>query len=580
MLLATNCRCDQNEQPYTPFGRATATLTPAVPAPSSTAAPALTFTRAPASIVDPPARESEVSGRRLRAPEGFAFSRVLSFGRTGSPQDALAWLVPGQSSMGEPPGELYAFPAEGAPRKLSTFPGFVPTLAGCQHEVSLTRTGHQSATLDVRAHCPDAKLPARTPTRAVLVVVPERHPAALYELRLAEGAADESFDVSIESTDADSDGHDDVTATFSLFRRNEQEAVEARMVWLSRAAGVGRDASTTANSFAEQAGLELVRASGPTTSERVTERVQNLRRLMAHLCGELSSPRVSDEDGRPLDCGDLSRTKDTLAQAEVEALLTRGLTGEALLAARIADWYGPLSAGALEKQRAKLDRSIPEVRVAVKRVAAEARDPGPSGTFSPLAFASDGSLLVQTTAGVVRAHDDELASADAEVDPWPLVGTGPHGERFFGLSLPCEKPLIEIHAQTRESGIETLLQGRWLAPRPSSCSDRRNLVVPEVRVVRWDERGLGVLFGSVFWGSEQALLAPALGSPVSANGEHWVGATTDGLFIQHPTASERWTAEGLDDARLCVIANDGRRVACVAGRTVLLLERGERPPLE
>jgi hypothetical protein len=536
------------------------------------------FAREAATVVEPARPRAELAGLTVQAPDGFNVSQVLPFRRQGARvTSALAWLVPAKTDAAKPPGELYSFSADAAPRRLLTFPAFVPTLAGCQHRVQLTRTGHDSATLDVQADCPDAGLPDRTPTRAVLVVAPDREPALLHELRLAQGVAGETFDVAVDSKDVDQDGHDDVTATFSLSRQQPDQAVAANVVWLSRAAGVGRDDTWPAKSFTDIASLEAVRSTGRNTSEDVPERVQNARRLMADLCAELASPRVSDDKGRNIDCGDLQRTRDLLAEAEVKALLTRQLDGEALLAEETADWYGELSDAALTKLRNELESAIRAVAVTATKLDARPRDPGPSGTFSPLAFAADGALLVQTSDGVYKLAGHELENADEEVDPWPLVGTGPHSERWLGLSLPCEKPFVEIQGQSASGAFETLLEGRWLAPRPSQCSGRHDLDPPPVRVVRWDSRGLGVLFGSAFWGSQEALSAPALGSPVSANGKNWVTPTHLGLFVQHETSSERWTFEREGDVSQCVIADDGDHAACVQGGAALLLERPAQP---
>jgi hypothetical protein len=490
--------------------------------------------------------------------------------------EALAWTTPAASDPSKPKGALLLFRKDAAPRQLIGFPAFVPTLAGCQHQVELTRTGRESVTLDVVADCPEAGLADRTPTRSILVIAPERDPVLIHALRLSAGAATERFAAVIDSQDLDSDGHDDVTATFSLERAHPEEAVEAKVVWLNRAAGVGRDETWPNESFADIGSIEVVRASGRNTSERVAGRVQNTRRLMAHLCAELASPRVSDDKGREIDCGDLQRSRDRLLEAEVKALLTRDLNGEALLAEQIASWYGPVSDAARQKVRAALQAAVPAAAAMAKRLEVRPRDPGPQGTFGPLAFAADDTLLVQTVDGLYRMRDGIAESAEEEVDPWPMVATGPHAQQWLGLALPCEKPFIELQARGADGSFQTLLTGRWLAPRPSSCSREPEQRRPDLRIVRWDARGLGVLLGGVFWGSEEALLAPALGSPVSPNGKHWVAPTSLGLFVQHEAASERWVAEGLENAVQCVIANDGQRVACVQQKTAWLLEKKER----
>lgn len=165
-LLSAGCRCEQNEQPYTPFGRATATITESsAPSGSSTGAPPVaTFARESARAVEPPERRVELDGLVLEAAEGQLLARVLPFRRDGTRLGtALGWAIPAEAGTDRSPGELLLFASEAPPRKLLGFPAFVPTLAGCQHRVELVRTGDGSATLDVRADCPGAGLPDRTP---------------------------------------------------------------------------------------------------------------------------------------------------------------------------------------------------------------------------------------------------------------------------------------------------------------------------------------------------------------------------------------------------------------------------------
>jgi hypothetical protein len=116
----------------------------------------------------------------------------------------------------------------------------------------------------------------------------------------------------------------------------------------------------------------------------------------------------------------------------------------------------------------------------------------------------------------------------------------------------------------------SLLQGRWLAPRPSVCNGA-SATLPEVRPVRWDATGIGVLFGSAWLGSDRSLDAPWLGSPVSANGQHWVAATSLGLFVQHETSTELWSTKGPSELRRCVVDNRGERAACVSDSRVVVL---------
>lgn len=529
-------------------------------------------TQEQSNALSPPVARTVVEGVEVVAPEGTLVAHVLSF---VPKESALAWLVPASQATARtlPAGALTFFQTGRAPRQLSVQPSFVPSFAGCKADAKITRSGPASVTLDVVARCEDVALPERAPTRSLQVVMPERTEPVLQTLRLAPANEGETLEVTVSSVDQDSDGHDDVRVSFSMKREGRAEPVEAVFVWLNRAAGVAREPAEPASSFAEVGSVEAVRAKGKNTQSDVAARVETARRLMAYLCAESGNPRLSDAEGRGVECGELSLARDRLAMAEVEAHLKGGRPGDAVLAFELLHWYGGVSAATRSKLSERIGADVPFRSVGVTRVDARARDPGPSAALGPLAFAADHSLLIQTVDGVQRWRDGALMDASEEVDPWRLVVEGPGGLAWLGANLPCEKPLVEVQARAKDGAFVTLLQGRWLAPRPSVCNGA-TLDVPEVRPVRWDATGVGVLFGSAWLGSDRALQAPWLGSPVSANGQHWVAPTSLGLYLQHETSSELWRASD-DKLQSCVIDNGGRQVACLRGKEVVLLRRNE-----
>jgi hypothetical protein len=568
--VVSSCRCEQSERPYTPFGVATeraASNAESASSASPTASAAETPERS--TPLTPPVARLEVDGVEVAAPEGSLVAHTLSYAPARS---ALAWLVPASKAgaQARAAGTLVLFERELPPKTVATLPAFVPTFDGCEHDVALRRTGPSSVTVDVNALCSDIALPARAPSRSIQVVLPERSEPVLLTLRLAPPTSDEILGVDVSSVDVDADGHDDIAATFSLQLDESDEPATAKLVWLSRAAGVARESAEPRKSFAELGSLETVRSKGKSTSLGVARRVQAARRLQGYLCSESGNPRLSDAEGRGVECGDLGVARDRFALAEVEAALTRGQVGEAILAVDLLPWYGGVTEATLKKLRERVETDAPSREALAVKLAVSPRDPGPAAALGPVAFAVDGSLLIQTVGGVQRFRAGELRDASEEVDPWRLVVEGPAAQTWLGATLPCEKPLVELQGRTKDGSFVTLLEGRWLAPRPSVCNGAK-VATPEVRPVRWDSSGLGVLFGSAWLGSDQALEAPWLGSPVSANGRHWVAPTSLGLFLQHETSAELWQTQGFERLERCVVDNAGAQVACLTDGAVVLL---------
>ena len=162
----------------------------------------------------------------------------------------------------------------------------------------------------------------------------------------------------------------------------------------------------------------------------------------------------------------------------------------------------------------------------------------------------------------MRFEEGAWVAANEEIDPWPLVPKGPRGEVPVGLMLPCERPLLEVNARSESGKFFTAATGRWLSPRPGVCAGNSHTWLPELRPVRYGPRGFSGLVGSAWLGPESALEAPMMGSPVSANGKHWVARSTRGLFVQHETEAELWKIDE-PSVEKCVIDDAGSKVACV-----------------
>ncbi|HEY1536780.1 MAG TPA: hypothetical protein VGF76_22315, partial [Polyangiaceae bacterium] len=245
---AAACNGCGSEKPYTPFGVASslpsAELAPSI-APEVAVAPAAAagFASRKAELVPGALSAWQGPGLDLQAPDARRFAQVLPGDFDGDQKpDAVAWLVPAPHEKNAPPGELWYFPNGAAPRKLCALPGFVPSGPDCTLSPTLTQTGSHSATLDVSATC-KASLIARAPTRAIVVVSPSVEPAVLLTLRAASAAPNETLDFSVDSSDQDQDGRDDVRLTLSVAALGSPEPASADLAWLDRAAGASRSAS-------------------------------------------------------------------------------------------------------------------------------------------------------------------------------------------------------------------------------------------------------------------------------------------------------------------------------------------------
>ena len=304
-----------------------------------------------------------------------------------------------------------------------------------------------------------------------------------------------------------------------------------------------------------------------------------MRRLMATMCAEGSTPRVFDAEGSPLRCGDLSAVIDTLARADVLArLAAKDALGAVSVLAR-SDWYFKKLSSDAEKSISKeLGKRLLAITPTASALGARPKaSKGPH--FSPLWFESDGSLLVVTDAGVVRVSRDgtsEVAlDADAGTPAWPLDVVDPAGRRLSGSLCSCDSSEVQLGISDAAGGIQPGLPTRLLAPRPGGCKGRFNC--PDPTPISASQDGFSVLIAGAL--VEPKKLGPALPSPGSArspDGKWLVAATPLGLVVSGQ-AQELWKLpEAPVDARRaqdCVVASDRAAVACVVDGKAVLLKR-------
>jgi len=567
--------CDgcQKEKPYTPFG-----VTSALPPPEDSAS----VPPAPSAKVEPgkftAALVAPAGSRKLRmgeltldAPARYVFDRAVVLGE-GPTLQAVAWVKADGDARDIVPGMLMAYAPGGQARPLMNMPSFVPIAPGCVHATRLVQTGQASVLVDTVATCP-AGLMARVPVQAVSIVAPASEKPEILTLRVAAPAPGELLSVDEDSSDRDGDGREDIKLVFTLTGPDGAKA-SATLAYLDRAAGVSRDAAEPKASLTLAAKAILAKA-GPTASAEVDA----MRRLLATLCAEAATPRVFDAEGSPIRCNDLGSVIDSLARAEVlSRLAAKDALGAISVLAR-SDWYlKKLSVDAEKAISKELTKRLLAVTPSATALTARPKTvKGPH--WSPLWFEQDGSLLVLTEAGVVRASRD--GSSEAAVDPdggtpaWPLDVTDASGRRLTGSLCACDASEVQLALTDAGGTPQAALPTRLLSPRPGGCKGR--FVCPDPLPIATSPEGFSVLLGGVL--SEPKKMGKALPSPGSARSPDgsWLVATTPLGLVVTGQAQELWKLpEAPVDARHaqdCVVANDRAAVACVADGKVVLLKR-------
>lgn len=573
-LSACNC---EKERPYTPFtlGSSSASSEPGKPAASSAEADVVTeLVRRTAVLAPRDARVWTLEGMRVAAPDRRVLDRGIAADFDGDAQaDILAWTVPAdETDLTALKGELW-FYSKDPPRRVSAIPPYVPAGTGCTLTTELVQSGPRTVTVDVSSRCETALLP-RSPVRGITVVAPAEKRSEILSLRIAEPAPTEQMALAVDSLDRDGDGRDDVRVQVTLISEGSQREATAPLLWLDRASGPARVPNEPSQSLIDLGSVEVVRAQGPNTALQVPERVGNARRLYAALCSESGTPRIFEADGAPLSCSGVDRALEWYATAELRAAVTRNDLVAAFGVLTRDGWY---HTALPPKSRAKLEAELlakVTVRPSEERIVEPLpRARGTLPRWSPLTFEPQGTLLVQTLSTLERVDLDGtvLGSVDEEVDPWPSVVSDPNGNRWSGISLPCDRPEVLL-LRTAQSGapLPPYPIG-LLSPRPGNCGrDRAPPVEMPIPIESTPDRQVGLFAGHLFGGAPTSGSRPQPGSPRSPDGKLLVVVTPLGLLVtgrQPELWKPRGSAQPLMD---CVVADKARAVACVrSGRAVL-----------
>jgi hypothetical protein len=578
--LASGCKGCREEKPYTPFG-VTSALPSAEPAPSTSsektgAEGGSAFGPAIKKALFAPenAQRWSVEGRELESPSGRVFEQaIVADFNADEKREVAAWTLPAKDAKEGSGGELWLYPSQGAPKKLSDFPGFLPTGANCTPVSALAQSAPRTLSVDVRVAC-TTQLVGHAPTRAVMVIDPFSERAPRFGLRAADAAPGETLALDLISRDEDGDGRDDYRLSAGLSSSGKPAEVSASVVFLDRAAGVSRDPREPAKSLLELLKKDTGRSQKKKTAELALAHVDAARRLLGALCAEGATPRVFDWSGNPLRCGGLADVVDRLGAIEISAALALGDLAGALAALSRDGWYFGAMRPALREQLVKdIEKKLSTVPAS--RITLGVRPkPGKSPGFSPLTFEPGGALLVQGESGLYRLAPDgareEPVAGDAGVPAsnWPLDVTTSAGARWIGVAYSCDRS--EASLLFSGGSGEPQMTG-LLAPRPGVCGG-----------AHFDE-GFVPTPASVA-DHVEALIGGALVGPKNPNVPSGAARSRDGARLAVPTPlglwiqaekSELWKIDSWNLAGTsgCVVDSAGRRAACVrAGKAELYLK--------
>jgi hypothetical protein len=577
-LLASGCKGCREEKPYTPFG-VTSALPTAEPAPSSSnerksseggagGGPAIKK----ALFAPDNAQRWTVEGRELESPSGRVFEQaIVADFNADQKREIAAWTLPAKDSKDASGGELWLYPNEGAPKKLSDFPGFLPTGANCTPVSALAQSAPRTLSVDVRVAC-TTRLVGHAPTRALMVIDPFSDHAPRFGLRAADAAPGETLALDLISRDEDGDGRDDYRLSAGLSTSGKPAEISASVVFLDRAAGVSRDPREPTKSLLELLKKDTGRAQKKKTAELALAHVDAARRLLSALCAEGATPRVFDWSGNPLRCGGLADVVDRLGAIEISAALALEDFSAALAALSRDGWYFGAMRATLREQLSKdIEKkltTVPASRVALGVRPKAAKSP----SYSPLSFEAGGALLIQGESGLYRlapdsAREEPVATDAASPQAWPLEVITGTSARWIGVAYSCDRSEASF---LLAGGSGEPQMTNLLAPRPGVCGGARF------------EEGFVPTPASV-GDHVEALLGGALVGPKSPNVPPGAARSRDGTRLAVPTPlglwiqaekSELWKIDSwnLGSTSGCVVDSTGRRAACVrAGKAELYL---------
>jgi hypothetical protein len=541
------------------------------------------------------------------APTGRTFTVGLAADLDEDGQrDLLAWA---RAPDGR--GELW-FASGARPDAGRTVAALPAELAarGCSSAATIARVGPHTAALDFALACvrPERGRPirwiailhtGRDAAPAAPAMAPpmppqpdEAIPELRLELRLAAPPGDEVIVVTVDGSDRDADGRDDVSATFTLSGQRSPfagpTAATALVRFFDRPAGMSRDPSEPEAGLGASAAQLVAAARRKATAPSVAHSARQLRRLRAALCAE-SGEEVLTTSAGPVRCGEAYSLEEA-GYAEGVAALTLSEPGRALAAVARLE-AAPAGKGRRKELEKLVAKAAPEAAaVAVHRVKAAPTggDVTTLGT-SPLAFEHAGHLLVRTEAGVVRVDRDSFAETPApEATPWPAALAGDR-EELVKIVQRCDPTALLAELVPAAGGAASTVALPLLGPLdPSGAPARDGRCTPTgVRAslldaapnryvlavggepIAIDKRGKTPAVSLV---AVPLMGERPLGAARSPDGTTAASFAPRGVLVEASRSARVWTSADLAQAWGCAPSNGGSRLACVIGTTATIFE--------
>ncbi len=595
MFALAGCHGCHDDHPYVPYSVGSAQTTSDAPGDASVAAgPTVTaspdggsgpFSGQPATVAPPGLVSWALDGVTLQAPAGrvFALAVVRDFDGDGA-KDAFAIVRPPD---GNDMGEVVFY--RGPALALTTFVppvglAFDPT---CSPIARLAMVGPRSVFLELGEQCPRGST-SSSRWVAVIGTGPAQGNGSA-RVRLAATVADPAgapaLTIDADGADRDGDGIDDVALRVSLEGGGPPlepgPRVSVTLAWLDRFAGLSRDGAVTEASFASLAAAATSRAARSADAAAVPAFVGQVRTLWRATCAEGGAPRLVGMVGAgAVICGG-GRALGDLGLAEVRAYATLGDPLRAALALDRAERPPALHSPAHAADAEKWIAHLAPVAMArsVRAVAAVPLAPrGHEPSWGPLAFETEGKLLVRTAVGVVRVDPDQGDEAAAQGVDWKPGVVSPDGStRWIEAYDPCDG--LSLRATFALASGDDVREVALAVQPPLSgrCAGSRGALARTIPVA-WGPGGLEAIVEG-----EPVLVSPDLsgssalaafmnqpstrGGPRSPDEKTYVVATSAGLLVRGPAGARLFHARELDgtygDERDCAVSDDGVHVACV-----------------
>ncbi len=576
-VLATQpgCKCS-NDRPYVPYTiGSTPTTSSGRPAPTASA-PVLhpidggTFTRVAAQSAPPGTSSWNLGGVAITAPPG----RYFVSGLVAAPGTVVAFVGDGGSMAGEV--VRYVTTETGrlvGPTTLARLPEWLPTGQDCAHMPALSLVGPSTIWLDVASVCKTAQKPNRY---LAAVNLKAEGQAVRLDLRVSDPAPGERLAFDADAADRDGDGQDDLLVQVALeglpTPLTATTKATAALKFLARPTGLSREPTEPGQGLRGSATWIGSLAAKRDQAENALAQARQGRRLQTLLCAEQGAPVVTMGDGAPLPCQDAAAAFDDLRYAEGRAEATLGQIPAAFMVA--AGWRDVKKP---PKRLADLDAAIEATAPAKKVNGRPLRVmPVANRVALPMAFDASGALLVLSEEGGVvsvnPATGDEAPAAGAAT--WNPLAELVGDLKVRGGSDDCRAGFLSMVIQS-DAGPRKLP-----TTTPGSTGPGCQAELPVALLDRGGE-GLTVLLQ----GEPQSInkegervqstgwpTGPARPGTVRSPDGRWTALTSsDRVLLRGPDRSEIWKPTTRFTLTACTPAPDGRAVACLLERGIVLL---------